>query len=584
VRYGGHTSCVEVRWADEALIVLDCGTGAHGLGQSLLKSARSPRPGHMLIGHTHWDHIQGFPFFAPLYVPDNEWHIYGPRGAELSLRQTLAGQMQYTYFPVTFEQLGATIHYHDLVEGGFTIDDLQVTTHYLNHPALTLGYRLESDGMVLVYATDHEPYSSQLAMGERRSMAGEDDAHVRFLAGADLLIHDAQYTAEEYPAKRGWGHSTIEYVVDTALAAGVQCLVLFHHDPLRTDEAVDRLLAGARERVQAVHGSLEIIAAAEGQVLELKGTHAVRSAPATARRSAVRPPPQALREQSVLVAVHDSAVETVLCEAARPDGLRILRTNTGAQALEYVRTQQPSLIILEQGLPDGDVFEMCRVIRTQEGAYGKEVAIVVVTEQEGTAQQEMGTAAGVTDWLRKPFSSAYARTRIRAWLLRTACHWVRAPLPENEAQRLRGLHQLRLLDTASEERFNRYTRIAAELFGVPIALITLVDAERQWFKSRHGLEISETPRDMAFCAHTILGSDVLLMPDVLAHAHFADNPLVTGTPYVRFYAGVSLTLADGNRPGTLCVIDHRPRHLNELQLQLLRDLGKLVEQELEKNA
>jgi len=166
VRYGGNTACVEVRSAAGTLVVIDCGTGAHGLGQALLAEA-GPRPlrGHLLISHTHWDHIQGIPFFAPFFVPGAEWDVYAPRGLALSLRETLAGQMQYTYFPITIENMGATVRYHDLVEGGFTVGDVEVRTHYLNHPALTLGYRLEADGASLVYACDHEPFARRLAAG-----------------------------------------------------------------------------------------------------------------------------------------------------------------------------------------------------------------------------------------------------------------------------------------------------------------------------------------------------------------------------------------------------------------------------------
>ena len=115
VRYGGNTSCVELRSSRGTLVVLDCGTGAHGLGQALVASGPSPLHGHILIGHTHWDHIQGFPFFAPVFIPGNEWHIYGPRGVGSSLREALAGQMQSSYFPVKLNELGATLHYHDLV-------------------------------------------------------------------------------------------------------------------------------------------------------------------------------------------------------------------------------------------------------------------------------------------------------------------------------------------------------------------------------------------------------------------------------------------------------------------------------------
>jgi len=139
VRYGGNTSCVEVRSASGVLMLLDCGTGARDFGQALLAEPGGPRRGHVFIGHTHWDHIQGLPFMAPLFVADYEWDLYGPRGLGPSLREALEGQMQYTYFPITVEQLAAQVRYHDLVEGGLSIGDVRISAYYMNHPALTLG-------------------------------------------------------------------------------------------------------------------------------------------------------------------------------------------------------------------------------------------------------------------------------------------------------------------------------------------------------------------------------------------------------------------------------------------------------------
>ena len=172
---------------------------------------------------------------------------------------------------------------------------------------------------------------------------------------------------------------------------------------------------------------------------------------------------------------------------------------------------------------------------------------------------------------------------MRAWVLREACRWRNAPVPADEERRLRALQQTGLLDTEAEERFDRYTRIAAALFDVPIALVSLVDRDRQWFKSRTGMDVSETARDKAFCAHVILDSDVMQVPDALVDDRFADNPLVTDEPRIRFYAGAPLSLGDGSAVGTLCVIDHRARNLDQDQLQLLSDLAKLVERELQTN-
>ena len=261
------------------LVVLDCGTGAHGLGLAL-RGEPVPPHGHLLIGHTHWDHIQGFPFFAPLFKPRDHWQVYGPRGLGPTLRETFSGQMNYTYFPVSIDQLQARVEYRDLTEGSFDIGDIRVTAQYLNHPSLTLGYRLEVDGLVVVYATDHEPHSRQLALGEESSIPTlEDDAHAAFLEGADLVIHDTQYTAQEYPAHVGWGHSTLEYVVDRTRDKGIGRLALFHHDPMRDDAAVAALEARAREIFPATW------AAREGAVhaLEDSAPGAGAAAPSLAR-------------------------------------------------------------------------------------------------------------------------------------------------------------------------------------------------------------------------------------------------------------------------------------------------------------
>lgn len=180
--------------------------------------------------------------------------------------------MQYPYFPVPLDQCGAKICYHDLVEGSFDIDDIKVSTQYLNHPALTLGYRLEADGVAVVYACDHEPHSRMLASGHGE-ITEQDRRHAEFVNRADLLIHDAQYTAEEYPAKVGWGHSTVEYVMKLGQYAEVKRVALTHHDPLRDDDAIDRLLASIRARLRENTSSLDVFAAVEGQVLELAPSH-----------------------------------------------------------------------------------------------------------------------------------------------------------------------------------------------------------------------------------------------------------------------------------------------------------------------
>ena len=579
VRYGGNTSCVEVRSDAGTLLVLDCGTGVRPLGQALLAESASTDQsleGSVLIGHTHWDHIQGLPFFVPLFEPGSRWAFYGPRGLGRSLADTLAGQMQYQYFPLALEQLGAEVTYHDLVEGELQIGDIAITTQYLNHPALTLGYRIEADGAAVVYASDHEPHDRELAGGGDLLASAADARHVAFLEGADVVIHDTQYDAAEYAkGKVGWGHSTIEYAVDAAALANVGHLVLYHHDPLRDDGGVDALLAAARRRTVDRQYAGTVTAAAEGEVISVRAAQRSVAARQRALTSAMHTP--ALEDVSavVLLAIADPAVAGPVREAAEAEELPVETVAKEPDLGDAVGTATSSVVVVD--LDDDTMVE--RVHLGVDGAMTPGLAVLGLSRRH----LPLRAAAYVTDWLVWPATVAHVRTKLRAAVLRRACRWTAAPLPSDEDRRLRSLWRLGLLDTEEEERFDRYTDEACRLLGVPVALITLVDAERQWFKSHRGTEVRETPRDVSVCAHAILGSDVLHVPDLLEDARFADNPVVTGPERPRFYAGVPLVLSDGCKVGTLCVIDHRPRVLDDHQLEELRRLAALVQTELEVN-
>jgi len=575
VRYGGNTSCVEVRSDSGEVILLDCGTGAHALGQALKEQAKACS-GHILISHTHWDHIQGLPFFAPLFAPGNEWHIYGPRGLGQSLQEVLAGQMEYAYFPVALNAFAATVHFHEVVEGGLTIGDVRIATHYLNHPALTVGYRIEADGATLVYATDHEPHSPDAGCGHAGKEETGDIAHLDFIRGADLVIHDAQYTAAEYPAKVGWGHSSIEYVVDAAIAANVKHVVLFHHDPARSDDAVDQLIAKARQRASDAGAHIEITAAAEGEAINLHGQQEPKFSPFMPS-SLVNPASDLLKELILIAGVSDEE-RAILNEAAEADSIPSVLVATDKVA-EALASGHPSLVFLGDADSAVDPVLLCQKLRSVNGD-GRDVPIIVVTEQANVSA-ERGEVAGVTDWLTRPFSMQYARSRMRAWLMRSMLRWRKAALPQNEEERLEAVHKLGLLDTEAEERFDRHTRIAAAALDAPIALVTLVDRDRQWFKSHKGFDFSETPRDIGFCAHAILEDKPLVVTDALNDDRFAENPAVIGDPRVRFYAGIPLHTSDGARVGALCIVDHKPRTLSSTQLKMLQDIAKLVEEELE---
>lgn len=412
LRYGGNTSCVEVR-AGGTLIILDCGTGVHDLGQALL-SAPPPQNGHLLISHTHWDHIQGFPFFAPLFVPGNSWDIYAPGKLGQELEQTLAGQMEYNYFPITLEQLGAAIRFHDLGEGRLTIDGVHVTAQYLNHPALALGYRLESGGSTVVYAVDHEPHApNPVARPGEPPTHIEDRRHVDLLARADLVIHDAQYRIDEYAQKTGWGHTPAEWATDYAVAAGARRLALFHHDPLRDDDALDRLVETCRVRARAAGSDVEVFAAAEGQEIHLAGgavpAGRADSAPAPARGPGV---------QTVLVVDDDPTIVQLLALTLEPDGFRVVTAHDGESALRLAASERPSLILLDWQMPGADGIEVTRALRNHDDPVLREVPIVLITSQSGEENTAAGFAAGVTDYLTKPFRPAHVRSRVQAWLLR----------------------------------------------------------------------------------------------------------------------------------------------------------------------
>src|SRR5262245_4508583 len=427
LRYGGNTSCVEVRTAGGTLIVLDCGSGAHDLGQALLAEASGPLHGHLLITHTHWDHIQGFPFFAPLFVPSHVWDIYGPGGLGGSLQETLARQMEYAYFPITLGQLGATVRYHDLVEGTFTLDDVTITTRYLNHPGLTLGYRLEGDGAVLVYATDHEPHARPQPDQPGEPAGGalpvhyEDRGHIEFLGGADLIIHDAQYTAAEYAQKIGWGHSPVTYVVDVALAARGKRLALFHHDPTRGDAELDQVLAMCRERAAAAQNPLDIIAAAEGQCIELC---ADTIAPATAV-SLTQPVLDGESSRTVgtlgtvLIVDDEPDIVGLLMATLRPEGFQLLSAGDGETALTLARAKRPDLILLDWMMPGRTGLEVCRALRAEDDLQLRQVQVVLLTSRAEEEDIAAGFAAGATDYLTKPFKLSYVRSRVRSWLLRS---------------------------------------------------------------------------------------------------------------------------------------------------------------------
>ena len=266
-RYGGNTSCVAVSGARDQLVILDAGSGIRLLGRELMRVASMPMNLDILLSHTHWDHIQGLPFFQPLNTRGNSVRIYGAAQAGVPLVEILDRQMDPVVFPVPLKALAADLQVTEVTGGTFEIDGFLVEAFRLRHPGTTLGYKLVpvKGGRTMAYLTDNE-------LGSGGSYEVPDDWRsqlVRFLRGVDTLIHDGMYSEAMIESRAGWGHSTPEQAVALAWEAGVRRLVLFHHEPEHDDGAVDALVIGARSFAAARAPGLVVEAAMEGMSLTL---------------------------------------------------------------------------------------------------------------------------------------------------------------------------------------------------------------------------------------------------------------------------------------------------------------------------
>jgi len=273
VRYGGNTACIEVR-ADSELIILDSGTGIRLLGDKLAAEFRE-EPLHitLLITHSHWDHVQGFPFFQPAYDPRNKIQIRGFEGTREGLAGVFSKQMESPYFPIGLGQLPGHIIFEELRAMEFSIGAVQVQAAFVNHPGVCVGYRLNTSKGSVAYLPDTEPFyrvrSQASGDGPRKAEAlafaqAEDDKIVRFIEGADLLILDAQFDAAEYRQHVGWGHTSVDDAVELALRAKAKQLFLFHHHPDHNDDKIDQMLQHARDLGNQRGEKLEVHAAREG--------------------------------------------------------------------------------------------------------------------------------------------------------------------------------------------------------------------------------------------------------------------------------------------------------------------------------
>jgi len=286
VKYGGNTACLELRFGEEdRLVVIDAGTGIRELAGHIMQNdlPKGPIKTELFLTHTHWDHIMGFPFFIPIFIPNTELKVFGPVTYEEDTLDKIVGSMlTYRYWPVRLTELAAKIEYFNLKEGSQDLGGgLWLTTKYLNHPILVLGYRFEYRGKVFCTAYDTEPFRNVFDVSpddpsydeeavKEGAMAAqeENDKVISFFQGADILIHDSQYTHKEYiSSKLGWGHSSFEQAVNVAHKAGVKKLLLFHHDPDRSDAELE-VIEKKIQKAAAGKTSMEVLIAREGMTVE----------------------------------------------------------------------------------------------------------------------------------------------------------------------------------------------------------------------------------------------------------------------------------------------------------------------------
>lgn len=273
LKYGGNTPCVEIR-ADDTLIILDAGSGIRELGLKLMEEfSTTPIKGHLFITHTHWDHIQGLPFFLPMMDKNNQFDVYGCSGFENNLENRLKLQMETDYFPIGMNDFHAAIQFHNLKGPDIAINNaIRVDYIYMNHPGLTLGYRITHKGRSVVFATDNEPYSSltRSINDESQKLITELDAQfIKFIKDTDLLIADGQYTAEEYTTKVGWGHCSIDAAIELSDKANVKRCAIFHHDPMHTDDFLDDLATQYTATIKSKNSPIDFFFAEEGRSIKL---------------------------------------------------------------------------------------------------------------------------------------------------------------------------------------------------------------------------------------------------------------------------------------------------------------------------
>jgi CheY-like chemotaxis protein/phosphoribosyl 1,2-cyclic phosphodiesterase len=379
-----------------------------------MADARKPITATIALSHTHWDHIQGFPFFAPLFVPGNRFRVCGPQGAKSSLPEVLSGQMEFTYFPVELAQLGAEITYKDLTEGIHDEGDIRISTQLLNHPATALGYRIEADGASLLYLCDHEPYweplwHSDSEPGKMESILHDGDRrHASFMQNADVVIHDAQYTPAEYPAKKNWGHSTWSYVTQIAAAANVKRLFLTHHDPTHSDDFLDDVENKAQQLARSSGSGILVSCAREGYHESFEHHRHEKTIVNEIQQG------DSGHNESLLVLIvdDDEDLRVLARRALVRAGHRVLEASSVEDGILLIESRQPELVLLDLNMPGRDGFELLRMLRARDET--RTLPIIVLTSMGDEESARKSFELGATDFLNKPFTAPQLDARVRS--------------------------------------------------------------------------------------------------------------------------------------------------------------------------